>query len=440
MKCSKTLTLSAIVVALLLASLLAALPLTHAVDDAAPSPAAPSSAAPSSAERPETLAEIRDRLEQMSAQEKQELQGKSTRFYELPEGEQERLREMHKQLNAHPESARLRQVMDRYAQWLRTLPSGERAELLSLSEEERIPRIRELMQQHEAQQFHRLVSSKLPAHDLRSIYEWLNDIAQRHEKEILAEASDEFRRRYGEEEDDESRRRRMLVFALTSRRGDLPFVQTTDVEQLVDRLSPEARDALAEMRTAEDRGRLLRDWVRGAIFARMNPPVSEEKLREFFVNELDSEQRQRLESLSAEQMQQELQRMYNFSRFRREDGRGRPPGPWGGGRGFGRSGGGRGRGPGSGDRPPPGDRPQDGADRPGDGPPGGGPPGGPAGGGRFRPGGERGRPGFGPQGRPFERPPNGRPLEAPDAPDPKARESETSDSETSDSASPSREQ
>jgi hypothetical protein len=309
--------------------------------------------------REETFAERRVRIEQMSAQEKEELLDKSRRFYELREDEQNHLREMHEQLSRHPHGERLREVMQRYARWLRTLPSGERAELLSLSEDDRVDRIRELMQEQEERQFRRLVSSRLPAEDLKSINDWLEDLAEKHAQEILESSSEEFARRLDEEED-EMRRRRMLVAALAMRRGETRFVESEDIERLVEDLSLQAREVLVKMRTDDERSELLRHWVRAAMYARMNPPVEQDKLREFFANELDSKQRQYLESLPAERMQQELQRMYNFARFGGEDGRGRPPWPrfrGNRGRGFGRPGvRGRGRGDGTG-RPPFGDRP-----------------------------------------------------------------------------------
>lgn len=302
----------------------------------------------------ESYAERAQRLENMSTQEKEELQQKRDRFYELSEEEQDRLRELHRELNAAPHADRLRTIMHRYALWLKTISAGERADLLSLPPEERIPKIRELMQQQEAQRFRRLVSRPLPRDDLRIIYDWLDEIVQEREEELLADLSPEFAQRINEEQD-EARRRRMLMFALRNRRGETPLIVQSDLDRLVGRLSPAAQKVLEEVRTAEDQGFLIREWVRAAMFARVNAEVSEEELMRFYVEDLTSDERQELENLSRDEMLQELQRKYNYRRFRDEEGRGRLPWPP-----FGRDGGrrfgGRGRGRGGPGERPPGDR------------------------------------------------------------------------------------
>ncbi len=77
-------------------------------------------------------------LETMSATEKKELQSKQERFYRLDEKEQDRLRRLHEELSQAPDAAQLQRVMERYASWLQTLPSGARADLLSLPPADRV--------------------------------------------------------------------------------------------------------------------------------------------------------------------------------------------------------------------------------------------------------------------------------------------------------------
>ncbi len=94
----------------------------------------------------ESPAERRERIENMSPAEKAELLRQKERFDGLDAAEQERLVELHRQIEAHPESDKLRGVMERYYQWLQTLRPYERDELRRLPPEERIARIKELRQ------------------------------------------------------------------------------------------------------------------------------------------------------------------------------------------------------------------------------------------------------------------------------------------------------
>ena len=80
----------------------------------------------------ESLGQRRARVNQLTADEKLELQRKQERFESLPIAERERLRQLHVQLESRPDSEQLLQVLRRYDQWLGSLQSGQRAKLLAL--------------------------------------------------------------------------------------------------------------------------------------------------------------------------------------------------------------------------------------------------------------------------------------------------------------------
>jgi hypothetical protein len=297
----------------------------------------------------ESLEARRVRLEQMPAETKDALSHRSKRFKEMPPTEQQRLRELHAQLGAHPNAQQLRDVLERYVQWLRTLAAGERAELLSLAQDERLARIKDLKQQQDTQQFRGLIERQLTKDDLEKINAWLDEVVEKHEQALLETIPQE-RRKFILDEQDEQRRRHRLMFALWSSRGPggppspLPeVVDPEDVQRLAASLSAEAKAALAEAKTPADVRALIQRWVRAAIFMRRTPEVDQETLLAYF-EKLPSQPRQWLERMPREQMLHWLGRLYVYSQIHGDDG-GFQPWNWGGRDG---DGGRRGRGGGPG--------------------------------------------------------------------------------------------
>ena len=90
----------------------------------------------------DSLSARRDQVEQLTPDQKLELQQKKARFESLTSAEQQRLRDLHRQLEGHASSDQLMQVLRRYDLWLSSLPSGERARLLAMPPDERIQQIR----------------------------------------------------------------------------------------------------------------------------------------------------------------------------------------------------------------------------------------------------------------------------------------------------------
>jgi hypothetical protein len=314
------------------------------VDSVALKSAAAKSTAVARTDNGDSLDVQRQRLEQMSPEDRESLRRRSERFYHLPEPERQRLRDLHQQLDSHPEGQRLREVMQSYTEWLRTISSGERAELLSLPADERLARIKELKQQQETQRFRGFVDRQLTRDDLGKIYAWLDEVVKRNEPQLMAQLSEE-RREFILEEQDEQRRRRRLMFAVWSRRGPdetgaspLDPITPEDIPELIASLSAEAKTALAEARGLEEKRALLQRWSRAAMFARQAPNVDDKTLMEFF-DKLASEHRQRLEGLPRDEMLRDLERWYVDARFRGVDASNYRP-SWGGGPGRG------GRGPG----------------------------------------------------------------------------------------------
>ena len=264
------------------------------------------------------------RLEQMPATEKEELFRTKERFDRLPQQEQQRLRQLHTAIQADPRAGRLRQVMFHYHEWLKTLPSGQRAELLSLPADARLEEIKRVVRQQERQQFNDLTSKRLLPVDREAILVWLNDLVARREQELLSVLPPDIQDRLRTL--NQRDRLRNLMYQARRRRGPLrsvmDVVQLTDedVNRLASGLSKEVRQTLAEVQDDQDRQDLLRRWVAAALFSHMMPKVTDDELEPFY-DQLPPALKERLENLPRSRMKSELRRLYVKKRFEE---RGRP--------------------------------------------------------------------------------------------------------------------
>jgi hypothetical protein len=277
----------------------------------------------------ESYREQRAKLETMSAEEKEQLQRKKERFEALSQSEQQRLRELHSAVAATAESDQLLAVMSRYNDWLKTLTSAVRAELLSLPPEERIKRIKELKQDQERQRF-REFANNLPEQDMNIIYSWIEDFVGRNESEFIKRIPPEFRRRL-EQQRDGAERRKALVTSLMWRRGDddSPKPSEADVAELLPKLSEETRKQIDRTTSAEEKLSAVRTLAGAAVLSKVFPPISDEQRQQVFAK-LNPVERDRLEQMAPDMMRRELTRMYHAEQFRnRESWRGGPPGPGG---------------------------------------------------------------------------------------------------------------
>ncbi len=266
--------------------------------------------------RDQAEVEARQRLSAMSAAEKRELDARRARFSAMPESDQQRLRQIHRDLAEAEDGEQLRQIMQNYAKWLRTLQSGARAELVSLPPESRIERIKQLLREQESWRMRRYVMSELTPDDREVIVKWMEEYVLAHEEQILQRLPHWKQRWDGLPS---AHRLNMLIFAATNIRPvrDLLLPSEEEMNRMKKLLSGSARQ---ELNRAEKEGRLpelAERWLRAAMLNRHAPPeVSREELQQFY-SELDQRRREYLENLSAERMEEELTRLYHFERYRR---------------------------------------------------------------------------------------------------------------------------
>ena len=284
----------------------------------------------------DAIARQQRRIQEMPPAEKRELWELQQRFYRLDGDERERLRDLHASIAADPHSERLRQIMARYAQWLKTLPAGERAELLSLPPEQRIAHIRTLMQQQATSHMRFLVDERLSDRDLAAISLWMKEIVKRREGEILEKMPMLHRGLIGTHNPDQRVETLIRLLQRFGPRPELLRPTPEDIERLKGQLSP---GALARVQKAEEEGKLTElaeSWMRAAMAGRrLGPPVDRAELERFYREELDPEERELLESLPRERMHSRLMLMFYAHRNGRDFGQGKPgPGPRGMGGGF----------------------------------------------------------------------------------------------------------
>jgi hypothetical protein len=262
-----------------------------------------------------TLGERKDRIENMNAEEKEQLWRKYERFRVLPPAEQDRLRQLDAALEADAQAAQLRQVIQRYQRWLERLSPAERAELISLDPRQRLARISQLRAEE---------ARRLGPQDAEAFAAWFEAVLIRQRpglKRMLEQSASEFERR--------AHIRRALETGFLRAPGrppppnapeasKRPFWNPDDLAKLKDSLSETARRQLDEAAQPVERRKLVLSWLRQAYFKnaagqglRLSPTLSEERLRKFFDEELDVSERVRLLGLPLDQMQRQLRQLYH---------------------------------------------------------------------------------------------------------------------------------
>ena len=257
-------------------------------------------------------------LDSLSPRKQEELIRNRQRFDQLSAADQNRLRELYAAINADPEAERLKLVMERYHQWLKALPAGQRIELLDLPPEERLEQIRALRRREERQQFNELAARDLTVADRKAILDWVYSITQPRERALRLLSADQ-RRRF--QRLDASARQRMYLFALRRKvagdRSTIDRLRISDAEirQLAEKASPPAREALEAVSGRGQKRTLVQRWIVAAIFSRSMPRIDPDNLRRFRQG-LDDASKDYLENLPRDQMRVELQRMYINRRIR----------------------------------------------------------------------------------------------------------------------------
>jgi hypothetical protein len=285
----------------------------------------------------------RQRVENMSLDEKEQLLHAEDHFTALAAAEQQRLRRLHDDIENDPDSKRLRAIMHGYYEWLKTLSPLSWGELPDMGPDERIAWVKKRLQEEQRER-----GRQFDAKDMAALRDWMDGCALRHEADFLKSMPTEKDRKQFLAAD-KSFQRQMVVGYLwwrwqPSNSGKLPPMMTNeDMASLLAMLSPDVRKQLEKKNPGEQwrlvTSRMHQGFRRAFEDRRLRGPLSQsddEQLAEFFEKRLSDEERDRLLSMPGEQMQRELQRLFQM-RNRPLEGPGR-----------------RGRWPGDPERPAPG--------------------------------------------------------------------------------------
>jgi hypothetical protein len=252
----------------------------------------------------ETISERRARILKMSDTEREDLRRHFEQFLALDASQQHQLRYFRDKLDRDPQAAELEAVMERFHKWFSSLPTYRWAELLSLGPEERIKRIKFLVDEQ---------TQKFSNQDFAGLRHWIDQYVARHGEEVFLRSLPEESRRALERMPPEKRKRAIVAMLLTWR-GLLQ--NTQDLADLRNGLTPTTRDRLAALPPDEQRQMIadaVRQWVRPQMAGKSKYPwamIDDADLARYFEKALTFEQRDRLLALPAEDMQRELRQMY----------------------------------------------------------------------------------------------------------------------------------
>ncbi len=308
----------------------------------------------------ESLDARRARVERMDPDAKAQLFRRLESFRMMPEPQQERLRRIHEQLEHDPQGAELREVMQRYYAWLKTLKPYQKAELAELAPRERVERIKRLQQEQarregkrsndavaRAERLKRLLQEQIPKagkrlnqQDVEGLLGWLEPFLDANEALLVAGLPIEQRQASREQlaqTDDPDRRREMLAAiwlrSQLAKPNQLLALTTAQHVSLCQRLSPSTRQRLESLPEPEQQ-RLLAFWIRLMLLnytashhlTRLPGAVSDAELGEFLEHKLNPATRDWLLSLPPEEMQRELWAQYLRSKLLEPPAPNRQPG------------------------------------------------------------------------------------------------------------------
>ena len=246
----------------------------------------------------------------LTPSQKYELKRKQEHFDGLDLAEKKRLRQLYQQIQEDDQSAALKGIMTRYYRWYKPLPQYNKSELSELPIEKQIAWIKNFLQEEQTK-----ISSKPPIADADKLWTWMQEYESREETALIDRLPEWVRENL--KNMPSSARREALMWMMWQRTpgGPNKSVQLSDSDlvDLFSKLSPQTRKLL-ESKSQAEQTRIIQSWAHNLLRQKRRPGqggmVSDDLLAEFFEKDLNSEQRDRLMSMSGEDMQHELLRMY----------------------------------------------------------------------------------------------------------------------------------
>lgn len=280
-----------------------------------------------------TLEARKSHIEQSSSQEKADLQARIDHFHKLNAAEQARMLDFVAQIQREETSDELMEILGRYYDWVTDLPAATRAELAHLDTKQSVRRIQQILtRQSKTREW------QLSPEDSRLLVRWIEQMT----RESLSD--EELKRLQSFSTEREQKRELWLIIGrnFVAKESTGPRITLPQLEQLALSISPTSRKLLDEAPTLEAKLGVVEAWIRNILgsFQRRDRPfqryqqVSDEELQRFFTMELSEVEKQQLESLPADEILEQLRRLYFLKIFpptrqrnnpRQQSGKGKRP-------------------------------------------------------------------------------------------------------------------
>ncbi len=243
------------------------------------------------------LEQNRASLQALSGSELADLVEKKARFDALSDAEQQRIRQLHEQLQNHPQRDELVNIMRRYMEWLKKLEPEPQAKLLDLATaDEKVDEVCRLLCLNNSP------SAILSQEDAAVFDSWFTGLAEVHAEKMRA-AMDKIR------EHVPSRVRRdlpevsanpaaLLRFVVLRSSRETRRIIGENLHELADGMSPAGREFVMQGEPVQ----VLRMLIRN--------PVSSFELQKFYNNQMTAAQRAKLDRLPPEEWKRQIEQLY----------------------------------------------------------------------------------------------------------------------------------
>ncbi|MBX3417326.1 MAG: hypothetical protein KF851_06965 [Pirellulaceae bacterium] len=241
-------------------------------------------------------------LRSMPAERLRDVQAKQAHYRELNLEEKSRLRAFHESLMEQGDSQQLMSAIRRFYDWLKTIPYEQQVNLLVELETEKKFEIFLRLRRDLSSQVDRL-----PDSDIKAFNDWLTQVGVSHGEQVRAIVTE----LVGPMRDEETRERILKSINedpeiavrtyLRTVRADRPHVLVDQYADLKGRLSPKGQEMMGDTRSDQD------GFVRQML---MRPQIPQEKLENFYFQELTPKEREEFDRLSPEVMRNRVRELY----------------------------------------------------------------------------------------------------------------------------------
>jgi hypothetical protein len=276
----------------------------------------------------ETLSQRRRQVEQMSAEQREDLLRSEQQYRALSPQDQQRIRDLHEQLESAPDRDKLRTTMNRYCKWFEAQPPFRRATLMDKKKtlQDRIAMVEELVRRQGPSK-----DIRLDDRNRRALAAWLDHYTAEHGPrfiESMAPTHPTIVKLPPERQQAVLRELLLRRWQMGGPGGQMQ-ISEPELARLRAGLSPELRAKL-EAKTPAEQNRIITEWLRETASHELD-----EQLASFFESKwIDDEERDRLMALPSDEMYKSLSDQYSAhlrqlkpaERPPRQ--RGRHPGTW----------------------------------------------------------------------------------------------------------------